>query len=200
MSENSPLELIEKAFSCLTDTQTLGALSLVSKSIHGLVEPLLYHTYKIDDKVSERTLYPFLCAIISHPQLANHVKRLDIRSLRKPEFLHQGNSSTQQSLEDVTRLVHAIKANTLVKCPDWTRFLAIGKLNESNTISSIRGAYFGLLFSHMHNVELLRFEVREADFNSTWKTLDFALRCQPYSAPRILLSLKRLSEFPELGI
>ena len=125
------------------------------------------------DELSERKFHPFLRTIISHPQLAIHVKRLDVRSLRRPD---NGDSSTSQSPEDATSLIQIIDANHILKCPDWISFLTTGRWNEPYTIRLVRGAYLALAFAHLCNLELLRFEVTKADFDSTWKTFDLSLR------------------------
>ncbi|KAH8763497.1 hypothetical protein F5882DRAFT_383597 [Hyaloscypha sp. PMI_1271] len=129
--ETLSTELFENIISQVNRPPDLNALCLVSRSIYQRVVPRLYHSWKYHGlQHSQKSLRPFLQTIIWRPDLAAHIRVLDVREWGDyPQLEYEQGCPWTDPFHGTTT--------------QWTikrrKGMKIGRVNFAITISKKRG-------------------------------------------------------------
>ncbi|KAF2495102.1 hypothetical protein BU16DRAFT_561408 [Lophium mytilinum] len=90
-----PVELIHEIFSYISNQADLSRLSRVSRHLNAVAIPFVYETYPNGDNSAPwRSFRPFLRTIIARPDLAQLVKRIELRRW-ETELAHIGKRTNE---------------------------------------------------------------------------------------------------------
>jgi hypothetical protein len=147
-----PVELLIEIISSLRTTRDLAACSQTCKTFHKLVEPILYRSFDSvqlglgAEYLATKDIKPFVLALLSRPELARHVKSVNIGIIEDMD--NTGNDDSEPGLAVCTPREEELLLQALSKFeranPDsWMEELGRGSAE----------AYAALLLAEALNLE-----------------------------------------------